>query len=276
MSDNDSVFTGSIPEIYDRYLVPLIFEAYADDLAARAAALAPLAVLEIACGTGVVTRALAPRLSADATYDATDLNQAMLDRAAEQQGPDERIIWRQADALALPFADASFDAVVCQFSVMFFPDKAAAYAEALRVLKPGGSFFFNVWDRIENNEFAHAVTDAAALEFPDDPPQFLSRTPHGYHDFETIRADLKRGGFFDVSISTVEETSSAPSPRDAAVAYCQGTPLRGEIESRGLNLLEKVTSKATQVIADRSGAGVVTGKICGHVVTAVSPQSSAF
>ncbi len=269
MTEDDKVFAGSIPELYDTYLVPLIFEAYANDIAERAAALAPKSVLETAAGSGVVTRALASRLASDARYIVTDLNQPMLDHAANKQGSDNRITWRQADALDLPFDDASFDAVVCQFGVMFFPDRVAGYAEALRVLKPGGSFLFNVWDHIDANEFSRVVTETAAAVFPDDPPRFLARTPHGYHDVELIRDELGKAGFSQVSIATLEETSSAPSPRHAAVAYCQGTPLRNEIETRDASLLDHVTGRATEAIATRFGNGPVSGKIRAHVAIAV-------
>ena len=268
MTESDKVFAGSIPELYDTYLVPLIFELYANDLAERAAALAPKTVLETAAGSGVVTRALASRLAFDARYIATDLNQPMLDHAANKQGSDDRITWRQADALDLPFDGASFDAVVCQFGVMFFPDRVAGYAEARRVLKPGGSFLFNVWDHIEANEFAHVVTEAAASVFPDDPPGFLARTPHGYHDVELIRDELGKAGFSQVAIATLEKKSAAPSPRHPAVAYCEGTPLRNEIEIRDAGLLGHVTDRATEAIAARFGDGPVTGKIRGHVVAA--------
>ena len=268
MTENDMLFVGSIPELYDTYLVPLIFEAYADDLASRVAALAPKTVLETAAGTGVVTRALASRLADDVRYTVTDLNQPMLDQAANKQEPDDRIAWRQADALHLPFDEASFDAVVCQFAVMFFPDKVAGYAEARRVLKPNGRFLFNVWDRIEANEFALVATEVAASIFPDDPPEFLARTPHGYHDFALIRDDLGKAGFSQVSITTLEETSSAPSPLHAAVAYCQGTPLRNEIEARDAGLLAHVTGRVAEVIATRFGEGLVVGKIRGHIVSA--------
>jgi len=268
MAESDKVFSGSIPELYDTYLVPLIFEAYASDLAERAVSLAPKRVLETAAGSGVVTRALASHLASDARYIVTDLNQPMLDHAANKQGADDRITWRQADALDLPFGDASFDAAVCQFGVMFFPDRVAGYAEARRVLKPGGTFLFNVWDHIEANEFAHVVTETAASVFPDDPPQFLARTPHGYHDVELIRDELGKAGFSQVSITTLEETSSAPSPRHPAVAYCEGTPLRNEIETRDANLLEHVTDQATEAIAARFGNGPVAGKIRGHIITA--------
>ena len=182
MLETDKVFAGSIPENYDRYMVPLIFEAFAADLVRRAASLSPSAVLETAAGTGVVTRALAPKLAPGARYVATDLNQPMLDYAASRQGLDSPVVWRQADALALPFEDAAFDVVCCQFGAMFFPDRSAAYREARRVLKPGGHLLFNVWDRIEENVFADDVTNALARIFPNDPPRFLARTPHGYHD----------------------------------------------------------------------------------------------
>ncbi len=268
MTESDKVFAGSIPEFYDTYLVPLIFEAYADDLAERTGALEPKTVLETAAGSGVVTRALADRLAADASYCVTDLNQPMLDHAASKQGSDDRIVWRQADALDLPFDDASFDAVICQFGVMFFPDRVAGYAEARRVLKPGGSFLFNVWDQIEANEFAHVVTEAAGSVFPDDPPRFLARTPHGYHDLDLIREELGKAGFSQVSIATLEETSSAPSARHPALAYCQGTPLRNEIETRDAGLLDHVTDRATQAIAARFGNGPVEAKIRGHIVAA--------
>lgn len=270
MTESDKVFTGSIPEIYDTYLVPLIFEDFAEDLAGRTAALSPETVLETAAGSGVVTRALASKLAFDARYVVTDLNQPMLDRAASKQEPDSRIAWQQADALNLPFDDASFDTVCCQFGVMFFPDRVAGYAEARRVLRPDGSFLFNVWDRIETNEFADAVTDAAGEIFPDDPPRFLARTPHGYHKVALIREELGNAGFSRISIATLEEASRAPSPRHPAVAYCQGTPLRNEIEARNAALLDLVTDRATETIAERYGDGPVSGKIRGHVIVAAT------
>jgi ubiquinone/menaquinone biosynthesis C-methylase UbiE len=195
MSNNDAVFNGSIPEIYDEYLVPMIFEEYADDLADRVVSAEPASVLELAAGSGLVTRAVAPRLAVNARYSVSDLNPGMLERANSVQPPDDRIEWRQADALDLPFDDDLFDVVACQFSVMFFPDKVAGYSEARRVLKPDGTFVFNVWDDIESNVFSDLVTQGAAEVFPDDPPMFLARTPHGYHDVGQIRADLVAAGF---------------------------------------------------------------------------------
>jgi len=268
MAEIDKVFAGSIPKFYDTLMVPLIFQVYAIGLAELAAASSPGSVLETAAGSGVVTRALAPQLDAGARYVVTDLNQPMLDYAASRQGPDSRIEWRQADALHLPFEDASFDVVCCQFGAMFFPDRVAGYAEARRVLRPGGRFVFNVWDRIEENAFADEVTQAVATVFPHDPPRFLARTPHGYHDVARIREDLIQAGFADIAIETREEVSRAPSARDAATAYCQGTPLRNEIEARDASMLEHATDRATQEIARRHGEGPVAGKIQAHVIVA--------
>lgn len=268
MLETDKVFAGSIPENYDRHMVPLIFEAYAVDLARRAAALSPGAVLETATGTGVVTRLLAPKLSPDASYVATDLNQPMIDYAASQQGPGGRMTWCQADALALPFEDAAFDLVCCQFGAMFFPDRLVAYREARRMLKPGGHFLFNVWDRIEENVFADDVTNALAEIFPNDPPRFLARTPHGYHDTAMIRGELEDAGFPRVAVETVAELSRASSPRVPAVAYCQGTLLRNEIEARDAGKLDAATDHAEAAIARRHGGGEVAAKIQAHVIIA--------
>lgn len=268
MLEADKLFAGSIPENYDRYMVPLIFEPYAADLARRASALSPSAVLETAAGTGVVTRALAPRLPIGARYVSTDLNQPMLDYAASRQPTGGGVEWRRADALALPFEDGVFDLVCCQFGVMFFPDRIAGYREARRVLKSGGHFLFNVWDRIEENVFADVVTTALAEVFPDDPPRFLARTPHGYHDIALIRRELHEAGFSRVVIDTRAEQSRASSPRIPAVAYCQGTVLRSEIEARDAGKLEAATDHAAAAIADRHGSGEVAAKIQAHVISA--------
>lgn len=267
----DTAFGGSIAELYDSHLVPLIFEPMARDLARRVAALAPARVLETAAGTGAVTRALALALPPHSEIVATDLNAPMLARA-QSVGTTRPVHWQAADALALPFDDASFDAVVCQFGVMFFPDKPAAHAEARRVLRPGGALFFNVWDDIEYNEFTDVATRALAALYPDDPPRFMARTPHGYGRVDAVVRDLVAGGFAreSITLETVTENSRAASPTFAAIAICQGTPLRSEIEARarsGASLAE-ATASAAAAIAARFGEGPVKGLIRAHVVMA--------
>lgn len=263
----DKIFTGAIPKLYETYLVPLIFEPYANDLASRLASIPLSRVLEIAAGTGVVTRALASTLPDHVAIVATDLNQAMLDQAVTSR-THRPVEWRQADAMQLPFADHTFDAVVCQFGAMFFPHKAKAFSEARRVLRPGGVFIFNVWDRIEDNEFADTVTTALASLFPDDPPRFMVRTPHGYHDSAIIERDLADGGFTkSARIETLSARSTADSPEIPAIAYCQGTPLRNEIEARDATRLAAATEMAAIAIARRFGDGAVDGKIQARIVT---------
>jgi SAM-dependent methyltransferase len=248
-------------------MVPLIFAPYAADLANRLKASPPARLLEIAAGTGVVTRALASALPETTAIVATDLNQAMLDHASAV-GTQRKVEWRQADAMQLPFPDATFDAVVCQFGAMFFPDKSRAFSEARRVLRPGGVFIFSAWDRIEENDFADAIMSALAAMFPQDPPCFMARTPHGYHDRDQIARDLASGGFTPPPrIETIAARSRAESARVAAFAYCQGTPWRNEIESRDAARLAEATDRAEQAIARRFGSGAVDGKIQAHVVT---------
>ena len=264
--NGDRAFSGSIAQLYEQYMVPLIFEPYARDLTSRLAPLQLSAVLEIAAGTGVVTRQMAARLPDNVSILATDLNQPMLDHAMSI-GTRRPVTWQQADAMHLPFGDGAFDAVVCQFGAMFFPDKAAAFSEARRVLRPGGTFIFNVWDRIEDNEFADCVTQAMAGLFPADPPRFLARLPHGYYDQGTIEAALLEGGFTGTNtFETVTAQSRAQSARTVATAYCQGTPLRNEIEARDPSILNKATDIATVAIGQRFGSGQVAGKIQALVV----------
>jgi SAM-dependent methyltransferase len=264
--DKDSVFAGTVPRIYDSYLVPLIFQSYAIDIARRLSQNPPARVLEIACGTGVATRALAAALPPTSAIIASDLNQPMLDHAQSRLSA-ENVEWRRADAMSLPFEDGEFDAVVCQFGAMFFPDKPKAFAEAVRVLSPGGTYIFSVWDRIEDNEIADIVTAALATVFPDDPPRFMVRTPHGYHDVDVIRDDLARGGIADAQVETIADRSCADSPRDAAIAYCHGTPLRDEIFARDPSRVNEATDAAERAVEKVFGTGAVDAKMQAHIVT---------
>lgn len=270
MIEADTTFAGSIPDIYDSHLVPLIFEDFALDLATRVSESSPLSVLETAAGSGVVSRALVPRLHSSARYCVTDISPAMLNCAAARQAQDPRMEWLQADAQALPFADAEFDVVCCQFGVMFFPDRIAAFREARRVLKPGSRFLFSLWDRIDANVFADIITKAAAELFPDDPPLFLSRTPHGHHDRKLIFAELAEAGFTTVIAETLTGISTAPTALHPAMAYAQGTPLRFEIEARDPDLLDTLTDLAAYRIATAYGPGPVSAPISGSIYTATT------
>ena len=264
----DAVFAGAVPELYDLHLVPMIFEPYATEVARRAAALSPRRVLETAAGTGAVTRELSRALPEGSEIIATDLNPAMLERARDV-GTLRPVRWQQADATQLPFEDASFDLVVCQFGVMFFPDKVQGYREARRVLRPGGAFIFTAWDRIEDNEFTDVVVQTLAGVYPADPPRFLRRTPHGYFERDAIIADLANAGFTQPpQFDTVSARSRTSSAQVAAIALCQGTPMRGEIEARQPPSLADATAACAAALAERFGSGVVDGKIQAHVVTA--------
>ena len=249
----DEAFAESIAAQYERYLVPLIFEPYAADMAARVTSRSPQRVLEIAAGTGVVTRAMSATLARDVAIVATDLSQPMID-LAQTLGTERPVEWRQADVLALPFDDQEFDAVVCQFGVMFFPHKSTAFAEAHRVLRPGGAFIFNVWDRIEENEFADTVATAVAAMFPGDPPSFLSRTPYGYSDRSVIQRDLSAGGFLaHAQLTTIAKRSRADSGNIPAIAFCLGTPLKNEIEARDPTRVATAVDVSTQALVARFG-----------------------
>lgn len=267
MAQSDRAFAGSIPQFYDHFLGPLLFLPYAKETADRVAALNPKRVLETACGTGFVTRALRATLPPGAEIVATDLNQPMLDFAAQQE--DTRgVVWRQADAQHLPFDDASFDVVVCQFGVMFFPDRVAGYREARRVLRAGGNFVFSVWDRLEDNEFSLLIHHAVAALFPDDPPSFIARTPFGYHDVGAIERDLQRAGLKLTKAETVTLRSRAASARDPAMGMCEGSPLRNEIEARDPSRLGEAVDATTRAIAECFGTGAVDGKTQAHILTA--------
>lgn len=268
MNPQHSVFAGSIPELYDRCLGPLIFEPYAIDLAERAANLSPSIVLETAAGTGIVTLELAKRLGSAVQIHATDLNQPMLDIAgAKISSPN--VILKQADATALPFSDGQFDVVVCQFGVMFFPDKHLAFQEAFRVLTTGGHFLFNVWDRLERNEMPHVADQALEGILKNNSPSFFRQTPYGYNDASKIKATLNEAGFSTVHFERVARKSRAPSAAVVALGICQGTPMRGEIEARGPAGLDAATADVETALVDRFGPGPIEGNIQAIVFTAV-------
>jgi SAM-dependent methyltransferase len=250
-------------EAYDRWLVPAMFHPFAVDLARRAASFRPHRVLEIAAGTGVLTRELVASIpSADVT--ATDLNTAMVELGS---GRAPGAAWQGADALHLPFDDRQFDLVVCQFGVMFFPDKPAAFRQAARVLARGGRLLFSTWSTVDTHDFAAALTAGVERAFPDDPPTFMTAVPHGYSDLPHVAADLAAGGMKCISAETVTLTGRAGSATDVAAGFCTGTPLRRAIEERG----DLVTSTAVigEVMRERLGEGPVSGRMTAYVIEAV-------
>jgi SAM-dependent methyltransferase len=260
-------FSGSIPAVYESHLVPQIFQPYAQDMAARVAALRPRSVLETAAGTGAVTRVLRAVLPPSVPIVATDLNPGMIEEARRRAAHGD-VAWQQADAQALPFEDERFDAVVCEFGVMFFPDRVRAFREARRVLAPGGHLLFNVWDRIEANVLANLAQQAVIRAFPDDPPRFLERLPYGQADRDLYRRQLAEAGFTaTASIEDVDAVSRAPSAREAAYAYCAGTPMRAEIEARGEGALDRAVDAATRHIEAALGPGPVAAPIRAFVVS---------
>ena len=269
MVATDSSFAGAIPGIYEQHLVPLLFEPYAQDLAQRVSDLRRGRLIELAAGTGAVTRVLIGALPPEVHIVATDLNEGMLRVGASRtSGPS--VTWRQADAQRLPFEDASADVIVCQFGVMLLPDKQAGYREARRVLVPAGRYLFNVWDSLAQNEVSEIVSRSVGALFPDDPPRFFERVPFGYHDVATIRAELESAGFQRIAIETVEKLSRAVSAESVAVGMCQGTPLRGEIEARDPRRLKEATAVATEALVTRFGRASFDNRMHAHVVTAWS------
>jgi ubiquinone/menaquinone biosynthesis C-methylase UbiE len=267
MPEANATFTGSIPENYDRYLGPILFGPYADDLVSRLNVSKDAAVLELACGTGIVTRRLLDRLGPDAKVLATDLNDAMLDYAGAGFASGDPVEWKQADACDLPFADRSFDAVVCQFGLMFFPDKERAIRETFRVLKPGGTFLFNVWDAIEQNDLPHTAHEVVAKFFADNPPDFYD-VPFSFHDPETIRTLLSTAGFDDVELTLLPLAAIAASARDAAKGLIHGNPIITAIRERDESRIPEIEAALTSAIAARYGEAPVRARMQALVCSA--------
>jgi len=245
-------FTGSIPANYDRYLGPVIFEPYARDLAQRFRRSAAGPTLETACGSGILTRRLLETMQPDGGLIATDLNPAMLDHARAAIGDDPRVSWEVADMCALNFESEFFDAVVCQFGIMFAPDKAAALREAHRVLRPGGRFLFNVWDAIDKNRFAMIANETITGFFPADPPTFY-QTPFGFNDRQLVRKMLESAGFSQINDVVVSTRSQSPSAEEFARGLVEGNPGMSEIQARGGASVDEVVKELAANITKKLG-----------------------
>jgi len=271
MTDNRvAAFAGTLGEFYDRYLVPLIFAPYAEVVADRAKGLRPHRVLETAAGTGVVTEALLRALPSNAAITATDLNQQMIDRGKARPGM-EHVVWQQADAMKLPFSGSAFDLIICQFGVMFFPDKQASFCECFRVLAPGGTFLFLVWE--DYATMTGSPIWIAALEVA----KMLGRDPHtlvspGYYDEPTIRADLATAGFHEVNIERITRPAKAASAREAAVMTVQGSLIRAAIEAADASRLDEATNAVERAMRARFGDGPVEGEAKALIITTPKPR----
>ncbi|MCW2542091.1 MAG: ubiE 4 [Frankiales bacterium] len=259
----DADWIESMPAVYDRCLGPALFAPYASEVAERARLLAPRRVLELAAGTGIATAQLVRALPT-AEITATDLNPAMISWGAERVSGAR---WAQADAEHLTsFAADVFDLVVCQFGVMFFPDKSAAFAEIARVLSPGGTVLLTTWDIVDESDFPAAMVASLAAVFPDDPPDFIVRIPHGYADISTIEADLNAAGLVPDRLDRVVLRGSAASARDLAEGFCLGTPLRFALEQRGP--LGQLTQRLADEMTTRLGEGPINGSLAAFVISA--------
>jgi ubiquinone/menaquinone biosynthesis C-methylase UbiE len=266
MTDSRSVFAGSIPEFYDRFFGPVLFEPYAADMARRVAEGAGRAVLETACGTGILTRRLRERLPAEVRLVATDLNQPMLDYAQAKLASLAGIEWQQADCTALPFPEASFSALVCQFGAMFVPDKAAIFGEARRVLSDGGLLAFSVWGSLAENHYAEVVQETIGSFFRGDPPRFFD-VPHGFGD-EALWAELVRTqSFGEPRLEWLELEAQSPTAEQLAIAMVRGTPMSNAIRERGGDF-EQIVAAVTEALARLGGAAPFRAPMRALFVTA--------
>jgi len=268
MPAENVAFVGSIPENYDRYLGPVLFEAYAKDLVERANVPEDGSLLEVACGTGIVTRHLRDRLPPGVKIVATDLNEAMIKFAAQKFRSDENIEWKPADALDLPFGDESFDVVVCQFGLMFFPDKQKGVNEAFRVLKPNGQFIFSVWDAIEHVDLAKAAETVIKQFFPENPPDFYD-IPFSFHDQDELRSVLSTAGFGEITVDVVLFPCNSSSARDAARGLIHGNPVISAINERDPAKVPEVEAALAEKIAAQFGSAPVHARMQAIVCSAV-------
>lgn len=267
---SDAAFLGSVPENYDRHLASLLFQPYAEDLAARLPVRPGMRVLEAACGTGIVTERLVARLGGEGTLVATDLNEPMIAQARRRVPGGAAVEWRPADATSLPFPDASFDAVVCQFGLMFFPDKAQGVREAFRVLRPGGLYLLSVWDTMDRSPAVRITHETAAAFFPDDPPRFYL-APFSLADVEVVGRLLREAGFAEVQHTRVEKVGTSPSATEAARGLIQGNPIGAAIVERAPGALLEVEAEVARRLTAELGDRPVRNPMRAIVWTARRP-----
>jgi ubiquinone/menaquinone biosynthesis C-methylase UbiE len=271
MAEQHAAFVGSVPANYDRYLGPIFFHDYSDDLVARLPVSSGMRVLEIACGTGIVTERLLRRVRGQGTLVATDLNDAMIAHARTRIPDDPALEWRQADGTSLPFPDRAFDAAVCEFGLMFFPDKAKGVSEAWRVLRPGGMYLFNVWDRMERNPVARITHETLRAFLPDNPPLFY-QTPFSLYEPAVVRGLLDAAGFVDVECVTVQKVGRSPSAVEAAIGLVEGNPVYVTIMERRPEALPDIEAAVARKVAAELGDHPVRCPLSAHVFSARRPR----
>ena len=258
-------FVGTIPERYDRLLGPVFFDPSANDLSARVD-LSALPILELASGTGRLTGPLLRRLPPPHGVFALDLNTTM-QLVARRRVTDRRMRLVTGDAMRLPFADRLFAQVVCQYGIMFFPDKGFAASEVRRVLVPGGVFLFNVWGSLDENplgEIAHRVINRY---FSSDQTDFF-QIPFGYYDFEQIRADLARGGFTSVEMTTIDLEGRCESAAHIAQGLVTGSPVSVAITQRARAPHQEIADAIARELEQRFGRGAFNVPMRAHVIRA--------
>jgi SAM-dependent methyltransferase len=261
-------FSGSIPANYETYLGPLFFEPFAKAMIDHIRPMHLEAVLEVACGTGRVTKYLPNTLHPSAQMVITDINPAMVEYAKKVCGTNPRFQWDIVDAVKLPYKAAQFDGILSAFGVMFYSDRRKAYEEAMRVLKPGGVFVFTAWDKMENNPSAHMTTKTLQHFFPENTPAFY-HVPFSYWHEPTIHADLTAAGFTSVQMELLNLTGHADSPQSAARGLLEGTPVYTEIIARDESVLAPLNKHLAALLEKRFGSRDLKVPLQARLVTAI-------
>jgi ubiquinone/menaquinone biosynthesis C-methylase UbiE len=244
-------FSGSIPEHYDRVLGPMFFEPYAIEVSQRIDPSSVNTVLEIGSGTGRVTAHLRNVISSATKLIGSDISEDMLAVAKEKlKGLD--IDWRIIDAQDLPFDDDSIDVIVGCFCYMFVPDKHKAFAEAHRVLRPGGMFIFSTWDKLELNGASYTYRKIVKKLFEDSLPESYN-LPFSMNDQNAIKGMLKETGFSKIKVERVDKDSISQTAGEAANGLARGGSIYNEIMMHDPSLVEEIIKELEKELSEKFG-----------------------